>query len=68
MKYQIIFNKKSQKQLKTFQKDKEVLAKVLQILGEIEQNPYSPNYKFERLKGNLSGFCSKRIDKKNRLV
>ena len=68
MKYQIIFDKKAQKQLEKVQKDKRVLHKVLEIIDTLEIDPYSPNHKFERLKGNLSGFCSKRIDQKNRLI
>ncbi len=68
MKYQIIFDKKAQKQLEKVQKDKRVLHKVLEIIDTLEIDPYSPNHKFERLKGNLSGFCSNRIDQKNRLI
>jgi toxin YoeB len=39
------------------------LAKILEI---VEKDPYNPSQGFERLKGNLKGFCSRRINYDNR--
>lgn len=66
--YKIIFERKAEKQLNKIRTNKKLLAKILGMVDEILVDPYSPTHKFERLKGNLSGFCSKRIDKQNRLV
>jgi toxin YoeB len=68
MKYQIIFDKKAEKQMQKLKKDKKTLSKILEIIETLEMDPYSTTHKFERLKENYSGFCSKRIDKKNRLI
>jgi len=40
----------------------------LEVIDNILSYPYSPEYRFERLKYELSGFCSKRVDGKNRIV
>lgn len=66
--FQINLDKTAQKQLEKIKMNQKLLRKLLEILDDIEQNPYSPNFKFERLKGNLSGYCSKRLDKKNRII
>jgi toxin YoeB len=68
MQYKINLDKKAQKQLEIIKKDKKLLAKVLEIFDEICKDPYSPTHKFERLRYNLSGFCSKRLDAKNRIL
>lgn len=49
-------------------KDRKTLKKVNEILKDISRNGYKCKGKPEPLKGNLSGFWSVRIDKKNRLV
>jgi toxin YoeB len=66
--FKIEYEKKALKQLKKLKNNQQLLDKISSILYEISLDPYSPSHKFERLKGNLSGFCSKRIDKQNRLV
>jgi toxin YoeB len=68
MSYTLQLDKSAQKQLDKLEKNKKLLAKILIILDEIIEDPYSKAHKFERLKYNLSGFCSKRIDQKNRIV
>jgi toxin YoeB len=45
-----------------------MLKKALLILKEVSIDPYSTTHKFEKLKYNLSGTCSKRLDKKNRIL
>lgn len=68
MKYNINLNKVAQKQLDKMKEDKKLLKRALEIIDNIAENPYSPEFKFERLKHNLAGFCSKRLDAKNRIV
>ena len=49
-------------------KDKKVLKKINCILKDIDRNGYNCGGHLEALKGNLSGYYSIHIDKKNRLV
>lgn len=51
-----------------WQKDKVTLKRINQLLKDIDRNGYAGIGKPEPLKGDLSGFWSRRIDKKNRLV
>ena len=48
--------------------DKKTLSRINQLIRDIERNPYEGVGKPEPLKGNLSGFWSRRIDERNRLV
>jgi toxin YoeB len=48
--------------------DKKILKRINQLLRDIERNGYSGIGKPEPLRGNLSGFYSRRIDDSNRLV
>jgi toxin YoeB len=66
--YKINFDKVAEEQLKKLKSNRPLLKKLLEVLADIEQNPYSPNFKFERLKNNLAGFCSKRLSKGDRVV
>ncbi len=54
--------------MKKLQKDRQLLSRLEKILENIANDPFSPEFKFERLKHNLSGYCSKRLDKKNRII
>ena len=38
-----------------------------EILNDIITNLYSPQFKFEKLKYNLSGYCSKQLTQKDRI-
>jgi toxin YoeB len=49
-------------------RDKKTLKRINMLLKEIARDPYDGTGKPEALKGNLSGFWSRRIDEKNRLV
>ena len=48
--------------------DKKVLKRINQLLQDIERNRYVGIGKPEALRGDLSGFWSRRIDDVNRLV
>lgn len=48
--------------------DKKTLKRVNQLIKDAEHDPFSGIGKPEPLKGDLSGFWSRRIDDTNRLV
>jgi len=48
--------------------DKKTLKRINMLIKDSERNGYSGIGKPEMLKGNLSGWCSKRIDDTNRFV
>ena len=49
--------------------DKRTLKKINELLKDIERNGALNGLgKPERLKGELSGYCSRRIDDKNRII
>ena len=48
--------------------DKKMLKRINQLLQDIERNVYSGLGKPEPLRGNLSGFWSRRIDDEHRIV
>ena len=48
--------------------DKKTLKRINHLIKDIERNPYEGIGKPEPLKGNLSGFWSRRINEQNRLV
>lgn len=48
--------------------DKKIFNKINQLVKDIKRNPYSGLGKPEQLKGNLSGWYSRRIDEVNRII
>jgi toxin YoeB len=38
------------------------------ILNTVKKDPYDPSQKFKRLKGDLKGYCSRRINYYNRFL
>ena len=48
--------------------DKKIAKRINSLLKDIDQNGHEGIGKPEALKGNLSGFWSRRIDEKNRIV
>ena len=69
-KYSIRVTKNAQKDLEKIYKsgNKADISKVEQIFQELEETPETGIGKPERLKNNYSGFWSRRINKKDRLV
>ena len=69
-KYKIEVSEDAQKDLKIIRKsgDKASIKKVEQIFAELEVHPESGTGKPERLKFDLAGLWSRRINKKDRLV
>ena len=50
------------------QQDKKTLKRINILIKDIQRNSYEGIGKPEQLRGNLSGFWSRRIDEKNRIV
>ncbi|MBO7639949.1 MAG: Txe/YoeB family addiction module toxin [Treponema sp.] len=50
------------------EQDKKTIRKINKLLADIERNGHNGIGHPEPLKGNLSGFWSREIDEKNRLV
>ena len=50
------------------QSDKKILKKANELLRDIERNPYDGLGKPEALKGDLTGYWSRRIDDYHRIV
>jgi toxin YoeB len=66
--YTIILSKKAMKVLEKITKNKMLSIKLQEIFDELKTNPYSPYFKFEKLRFNNSGLYSKRLTKKDRKV
>lgn len=49
-------------------RDKKTLKKINKLLTDIDRNGYQCTGKPEPLSGNLAGYCSVRVDSKNRIV
>lgn len=65
--YKIIFSKLADKDKKLL-KQAGLEAKTKELLDLISMNPYQTPPLYEKLKGNLSGCCSRRISYQHRLV
>ena len=50
------------------EKENKTLKKVNELIKDIERNRFKGICKSEKLKGNLAGYWSRRIDAKNRIV
>lgn len=70
MSYQLNFSQQAQNDIAFYKKtgNKVVLKKLLLLLSEINENPYSGTGKPEALRYNLTGLWSRRINKEHRLV
>ena len=69
-KYKIILPEPVKKQITFHHKsgDKAIIKKIEAILTELENTPYSGIGNPEQLKHQLSGFWSRRLNKKHRLI
>ena len=70
MGYHLDFTDKAKEDIAAHKKsgNKAVLNKLLTLLEQLEEHPFSGTGKPEPLKHNLSGMWSRRINKEHRLV
>jgi len=70
MSYQLNFSQQAQNDVEFYKKtgNKVVLKKLLTLLTEISEHPYTGTGKPEALKYNLAGMWSRRINQEHRLV
>lgn len=67
--FELKVSKKAQKQIEEFKKfDSQSYKKIQSFFYEISEHPTSGTGKPEQLKGNLAGYWSRRINKKDRLI
>jgi len=65
----VVFKKQAFEEYLYWQtQDKKTLKRINELIKDISRNGNNGIAKSEALKGNLSGFWSKRIDEKNRLI
>lgn len=50
------------------QEDRKILKRINTLIREVQRHPFEGTGKPEPLKGNFSGFWSRRIDQENRLI
>jgi len=69
-KFKVIVSERAKKDLLSIQKsgDKASINKVERIISELYEHPQTGTGKPERLKFDLSGYWSRRINKKDRLI
>lgn len=70
MAYIIVLEPKAVQDIAELKKsgNKAVVTKIERLLLELREHPTTGTGQVEALKGNLSGFWSRRIDKFNRLI
>ena len=70
MKYSIKLTATAQKHLMEFRSSgqKKDLKKIFSLFQELEEHPTTGTGKVEQLKGNLSGYWSRRINKQSRMI
>jgi toxin YoeB len=68
--YNLLLTEKAESQLSEWKKSgqKKSLKKILSLLNELREHPRTGTGQVEQLKGNLSGYWSRRIDKGSRLI
>ena len=69
-KYTVILTPEATEELITWHKigDKSTLKKIEKILLELSEHPTMGTGKAERLRGDLSGYWSRRVNKKERII
>lgn len=70
MSYKLLFTREAEKQLLEWKKSgqKKDLLKILSLFQELEKHPTTGTGQVEALKGNLSGYWSRRINKQFRII
>jgi toxin YoeB len=70
MAYQVKILPQAQEDIFSFKKDGNISSynKIKQLILELHDHPTTGTGQPEKLKHNLSGYWSRRIDKKNRLI
>lgn len=68
--YELILQPEAVKHLEEWKKSgqKKILKKIADLFSELREHPTTGTGQVEQLKGNLSGFWSRRIDKGSRMV
>lgn len=65
----IVFSERAWSEYVSWQgEDKKMIKRINQLLKDVERSPFEGIGKPEALRGDLSGFWSRRIDDVNRLV
>ncbi|MBP3517377.1 MAG: Txe/YoeB family addiction module toxin [Parabacteroides sp.] len=70
MSYKLILAKEAERDLLLWKKSgqKKDLLKILSLFKELEEHPTTGTGQVEQLKGNLSGYWSRRINKHFRII
>ena len=70
MTYRVLFTEEALAHLEFWRKSgqRKILEKIAIFVEELKEHPTTGTGQVERLKRNLSGYWSRRIDKQNRLV
>ena len=70
MTYTLVLTPQAQKHLDEWRKSgqKKTLEKIAKLLEELTLHPTTGTGQVEQLKGNLSGFWSRRINKADRII
>jgi addiction module toxin, txe/yoeB family len=67
--YQVVLTDKAKEGAKKLSKNEpQAYKKLLKLITELENHPTIGTGQVEQLKGNLSGYWSRRITKKHRLI
>ncbi|MBD5358152.1 MAG: Txe/YoeB family addiction module toxin [Bacteroides sp.] len=68
--YELILQPEAEQHLEEWKKSgqKKILKKIIDLFSELREHPTTGTGQVEQLKGNLSGFWSRRIDKGSRMV
>lgn len=68
--YELILQPEAEQHLEEWKKSgqKKILKKIADLFSELREHPTTGTGQVEQLKGNLSGFWSRRIDKGSRMI
>lgn len=70
MSYRLEFTEKAYRHLQEWQRSGQtkILKKIATLLEELKEHPATGTGQVEQLKGNYSGYWSRRIDKGSRMI